>query len=272
MRAQLINATFPHEVLLDEFSKRQSKNKSYSQRAFARDLGISASRLTEILSGKAGLSAQFANGLAEKMGFSPIEVEIFTLMAVSQYSRSPYQKKLSQQKLDQLKHQGQVKQLTIEDFKVLNSWQAFTLIELTEVINIKRNLQKVSSFLNYTVSETEELIEKLLETNHLQEKKGRIVRTDNATHYKGENAAEVIREFHRHILMKALDSVENQNVKERTLSSNILAINKEDFKKIEADIAEFQEKINTKYSNAKISKTDVYTLSIQLFNLTKEKT
>jgi len=40
--------------LVDEFSQRKQKNTAYSLRAFARDLGISATCLSEVLAKKRG--------------------------------------------------------------------------------------------------------------------------------------------------------------------------------------------------------------------------
>ena len=55
------------EFLGAEFSKRKLRNETYSLRAFARDLGVSASRLSEILSGKLGISEKTAETIASKL-------------------------------------------------------------------------------------------------------------------------------------------------------------------------------------------------------------
>ena len=53
-----------HDLINEEFEKRKQINSAYSLRAFARDLGISAPRLSQILNKKQGLSLNAAQNLA----------------------------------------------------------------------------------------------------------------------------------------------------------------------------------------------------------------
>ena len=52
------------EVLKQVLQKRAGNNPSYSQRAFARDLGISPSTLSEVLKGRYGLSEKKSREIA----------------------------------------------------------------------------------------------------------------------------------------------------------------------------------------------------------------
>ena len=54
--------------LSDELNMRLQTRASYSQRKFASDLGISSSRLSEILSGRGGMSSKMALKLADALG------------------------------------------------------------------------------------------------------------------------------------------------------------------------------------------------------------
>ena len=55
------------DILKAELEKRQRANARYSLRAFARDLGVSPSNLSEILQRKAGLSRIKAQEIAKKL-------------------------------------------------------------------------------------------------------------------------------------------------------------------------------------------------------------
>lgn len=57
--------TYQH-YMLSEFEGRKSRNPGYSLRAFARDLGLAAPKLSEILRGKGGLSEASARRLVVK--------------------------------------------------------------------------------------------------------------------------------------------------------------------------------------------------------------
>ena len=59
------------EALRHSLRERKVKNSGYSQRAFARDLGVSSTALSDVLSGKRNFSEENAQKVAERLSFSP---------------------------------------------------------------------------------------------------------------------------------------------------------------------------------------------------------
>jgi plasmid maintenance system antidote protein VapI len=68
-------------ILQQTLFTKQQKNKRYSLRAFARDLKISPSFLSEVLNGKYGISKQLAAQIADRLGFNSEEVQHFCSLA-----------------------------------------------------------------------------------------------------------------------------------------------------------------------------------------------
>jgi len=68
-------------ILQQTLFSKQQKNKRYSLRAFARDLKISPSFLSEVLSGKYGISKQLAGQIADRLGFTNEESQHFCSLA-----------------------------------------------------------------------------------------------------------------------------------------------------------------------------------------------
>ena len=54
-------------LLKDELQKRKEKNRSYSLRAFARDLGIGATSLSDLFNGKRKLSPKNVTKVMDKL-------------------------------------------------------------------------------------------------------------------------------------------------------------------------------------------------------------
>ena len=73
-------------ILKDELLRRIRQNPRYSLRAFARDLRLSPSRLSEVLSGKQGLSRQAAKAITERLGWRGSEAERFIDLVESQHA------------------------------------------------------------------------------------------------------------------------------------------------------------------------------------------
>ena len=66
---QVLTHTQYRDVLKEMLGTRVASNPNYSLRAFARDLGISASTLSHVLSLRKGLSTKSATQVAKKMFF-----------------------------------------------------------------------------------------------------------------------------------------------------------------------------------------------------------
>jgi plasmid maintenance system antidote protein VapI len=87
------------DMLKDEFERRRGRNAFYSLRAYARDLRLAPPRLSEILSGKKGLSAPAAAEVATRLGLSAAETATFLLSVKALHSRSPVAKQSASAKL-----------------------------------------------------------------------------------------------------------------------------------------------------------------------------
>ena len=64
------------KLIKQVYTERKTRNKKYSLRAFARDLDIPVSSLSELLSGKSGISKERAIKVADKLNLSIKEKNI----------------------------------------------------------------------------------------------------------------------------------------------------------------------------------------------------
>ena len=86
-------------TLKNEFELRRGRNAFYSLRAFARDLGLSPARLSEVLASKKGISSEAAESIASKLSLDRDEKELFRLSVDELHSRSKSGKALAKAKL-----------------------------------------------------------------------------------------------------------------------------------------------------------------------------
>ncbi|MCR9159193.1 MAG: hypothetical protein ACE37F_09260 [Nannocystaceae bacterium] len=89
-------------LLREELAHRQSRNAGYSFRAFARDLGIAVSTLSEVLGGVKGISAARARKLAKRLGLTADLRELFVLSARAQHARSAVEREAAAASLAEL--------------------------------------------------------------------------------------------------------------------------------------------------------------------------
>lgn len=76
------------EILRRELRQRRERNPRYTQAAFARQLGLSSGRLSEILRGKQGLSPDRAARVAERLSFPSAERHAFVDLVRASHARS----------------------------------------------------------------------------------------------------------------------------------------------------------------------------------------
>jgi len=62
-----------HDLLIEEFERRKQLNESYSLRSYARNLNLSAPRLSKILKKKEGISVNAAHAIAGKLNLSELQ-------------------------------------------------------------------------------------------------------------------------------------------------------------------------------------------------------
>jgi len=109
-------------ILQQTLFSKQQKNKRYSLRAFARDLKISPSFLSEVLNGKYGISKQLANQIADRLGFNEDKRLHFCSLAIlevtdSRNKRSTEMKDSMSSRIQEMEIRAQDEQM---DIKIIN--------------------------------------------------------------------------------------------------------------------------------------------------------
>jgi plasmid maintenance system antidote protein VapI len=122
--------------LQEAFERRIAKNSRYSLRAFARSLGISPSRLCEILKGKQGLSVAWAEKIATRLKFEKEKKRQFCDLVEAEHSRSEARRRLAKQRLEARSERCASEQL---DSSLLVSFSADDLSRASEAIERFRN-------------------------------------------------------------------------------------------------------------------------------------
>lgn len=90
------------DILRSYWTNIHSRNHRYSLRSFARLIGISSGRLSEVLSGKQGLSARSAEQIAQRLKMAPDVQKRFVCLVVASCARSRRDRLLAQKELEEL--------------------------------------------------------------------------------------------------------------------------------------------------------------------------
>lgn len=114
------------EILKEHLKRRQQLNPRFSLRSFATKLGISASKVSEVFSGKKNLSVARLEDIAKKLNLKGIEKEIFLLSAELEsktFKKKSIQSSLSENSLElKTRLKKLVQDLNAEQTQQRNAW------------------------------------------------------------------------------------------------------------------------------------------------------
>lgn len=255
--------------LKDRLNEKVQANPKYSLRAFARDLEVSPSVLSELLNGKHGLSEKVAKRIAQNLDLSTHEIQIFCDQVVALNSKSLHKKNQAKERIDALKEMHQKNSLQLDHFKIISDWYHFAILELTYLEGFKSDTTWIAKKLGITKLEVESAIERLLRIELLEIKNKKYVATEDFTASPDGIPSDAIKKYQRQLIEKALQAQVMQSVENRDITSLLVAINKNDLLEAKKEIKEFRRRFNSKFGTSK-KKDSVYCLALQFFELTEK--
>jgi uncharacterized protein (TIGR02147 family) len=252
-----------------ELELRLKRRPQYSLRAFARDLELSPSTLSEFLNGHLGLSRETTCEVAKKLKLTDNQTQHMWDLIQSKFARNVQKRKEAEIKANSRLHSQQSK-VSLDEFRFIADWYHLATLELLELNDEYQNLPKMAKALGLTKSKMKEVIERLINLKLLKREDDKLF-VDSATTNVGENApSSSIRLFHAQIMAKAHRALETQNVDQRDFSSTLFTISKSDLPEIKKDLNMAWLNIASKYS-AREKKDSLYCLAIQFFNLLEKE-
>ncbi len=260
-------------ILRNEFERRVTRNKSYSLRAYARDLGFSPAALSSVLNLKKGLSEKKASEITARLGLSKKEKEFFVLSVISQHSRSSLKRKNALEKVKQERlRQARISKIESGDFASLQSWYSLALLEMMELPSCTHKLEWFAKKLALNSIIVKGALERLAKAGLVSFKNGkyRPLTTESVTEV--DVPSQAIKKFHAELLKKAEAALFFDPVLEREFLNMTVAFPSTEIEEAKQVIREFQEAFAQRFYHDTLHKKDsVYQLSLQFFRIDKKE-
>lgn len=252
-------------ILADEMNFRMKENSSYSLRAFARDIGISPSQLSDIFKGKTGLSSKKALSIAQGLGLSKNETDLFKALVEVEHGRSAKIIQSAKEFISSVEHNSKYKGLSLDGFKLISDWEYFAILSAMELDDYDGTIDFLKEKLCLEQSVVEDCIKRLLKLDLIDLKNGKFIATGEMFTTSHDIASTALKRFHKQHIAKSLNAIDNIPVELRDITTMTIAIDieklqeaKELIKKFRRDLCNFLEKDK---------KNSVYNLNIQLIPL-----
>lgn len=254
------------EILLNEFQIRRTKNAAYSLRAFAREIGILPSRLSEVLSRKQGLSEKRAEVIAEALKLPADVKSLFLDLVASQHARNQVSKDFAIQRLAARKKHPHVI-LTEEQFESISDWYYFAILEMVVQYPEKSKISRVAQELNLTPEVVNMALGRLTQLGLIYESsEGNLTRLHPQLKTTHDKPSRAIQAYHKQILQKATESLTSTQVHERDYSSINFWITSEEIVKLKEQLMNLRRQTLSHHTQPS-PQSRLYALNLQLFPL-----
>lgn len=233
-------------LLLERYKARREKNSAYSMRAFARDLGVSKTSLSDILAGKRDFSRRNLIKIEESLSLSPVEIKDWKRI------QGPPEDRLL------------VKE---DEFQLISDWQHFGILSLARLPACRASLEWISERLGISQLEAKLTRDRLVRMGFIQVKGPNLIRTAKALTTTTDISSVAQRKYQAQNLDLARASLERDPVTDRDITSITFPVDPKRLPEAKAEITRFRRRL------AKLSEgqnpSEIYTLAVQLFPLTK---
>jgi uncharacterized protein (TIGR02147 family) len=267
----LVGAQDYRDYLRFELDARQSRRPKYSLRAFSRDLKMSPSHLSDVLSGRERLSIQAAQVVSKALGFNPVKKSHFIgMVALEKASKSEEQAKLRARLEKIVKDDSSYHEHDLDHFKMIADWHHLGILAAAELKNIGGNVQKTAKVLGLDVITTKEAVHRLsrLGLVRIKDRAIEVLKKKTMTP-RSEVPSYSVRRFHRQMLQKAGEALDLFAVSERFASSSLIAIAKEDMPAAKEFLIEMRSKFVERFEN-KDKADEIVGLTLAIFPVTSQ--
>ncbi len=240
-----------------EYTRRHSKNRKYSLRAYAKHLGVDASHLLNFIRGKKGLSRPRLLLLGEKLNLGPNWLERIQATAIRGKKPDDVYKEIEE-----------------AHFRNMYHWYYAAICELPLVKGFQPVPEWIAKTLGITVSQAREALNTLQATGALIKlpsgtKKGSMARPVSLTYYRpGQTTAER-RENQKEFIRKALAAVDEIPIELRDQSTMVMATSAENLPKARNLIQKFRRDL-CKLLQKNGDYQQLYVMSVSLFPISKK--
>ncbi len=253
------------QFLSEELARRTKVNPRYSQRAFARQMGLSPGELSEILRGKRGLGLKSALRVSQALGLSPSETR--HLITLSQLEKSG--RYGAPVPMDEVADLPTRQKLTVEMFHVVSDWICFAILSLADTRGFSLDGSWIAKRLAVSQAEAQVALDRLERVGLVERTEGVLRVTPDYVISPSGIPSEAVRNYHRQILKKAAEALDLQSMAERDFTGTGFAIDLARLPDLKKDITRFQEEIVTRYSSR--TGDEVYQLEVALFRLSQKQ-
>lgn len=244
--------------LKEALSLKQRENPSYSLRAFARDMDIHPSTMSQIIKGNRSLPFKDSAHVVNKLKLKPKDRTLFmeSLMRIKT-------------QIDNIKIDALDQRFMLDEsyYKIIAEWEHFAVLDLFALSDFKPTIEGITQKLDVTMNRAQVVLNNLLTCGLIEERDGQLVKVHEDIRTTEDIANKALRESHIETMKMGIQKLEEIEVELRDFSSTTVGVDLDKLPEAKTIIREFRQKMSALLRDGR--KTEVYQLAIQFYPLTK---
>lgn len=253
----------PRLWLQEQLNSRREKNPRYSLRSFARHLGVSPGRLSELLNGQRNMSSVLAEKFAARLELPDEERSALVSAARKLRKRTPSARVRSDLTPSKPRYHTVPKDM----FEFISDWQHFGILALMETDDFIGDERWMARRLGLSVEAVIQAMERLELCNLIQESESGWTLTGHNLASTTETPSKGLRKHHRQQMQIAASSLDTVPLHQREFTSVTMAIDPDRLVVAKKSIKDFRRQLCAYLEGGR--RREVYSLNIQLIPLTK---
>ncbi len=256
--------------LKSTYLSKSERNSKYSIRAFAKDIGISSSRVSELFNRKGRLSERIAKRIAGNLNLNPKEKKIFIALVLKEYSQSKLKQQEAIDYLDSLDRKDSFFSVNVDGFKLISDWYHFGILTVMELDEFDGSSVFLAKKLGINIETVKDALTRLLKLDFISFEKGiYFLNKEEGLTTTHDLFSPALRKSHKQSLNQGIEALESIPIELRDITSMMMAIDtkklpeaKKMIKGFRRDLCQFLESDE---------KNSAYQLNIQLIPLNTNK-
>jgi uncharacterized protein (TIGR02147 family) len=247
----------PVEWLRQEYLNRRKKNPAYSLRAFARSLAMSPAGISQILSRKRPLTRKRIIKVFERLCLPPGErLRLLESFQLNESNLSPAPLREEDYEL-----------LADDSYQLIVEWYHFAILSLMETTDFKPDSKWIADRLGISTVEVSSALDRLERLRFIRQVDGKLIKLKGRTRTSTDIASSALRQAHRSFLQATSAKLDEVPLDRRDVSLMTIACDISRLPEAKRRIANFRRSLSEYLESG--NSTEVYTISIQLMQLTK---
>lgn len=244
-------------------------------KTWAKRLGYkSPSSLTMVMKGQRQPSLEMINALSEDLKMNMKEKQYFMLLVQLEKAKSKNKDtKEILEKISSLNPKETAISLSLKEFNAISDWYFLAIKQLISMPSFVEDEEWIHQKLRKKVPiiQIKSALETMLDTKTIgRNENGRLVVLKEGLITTNDVPSSAIKRHHFGMINRALESIEEQDVNERQITSVTMKVKEEDIIKAKKYIFEFIKEFNERFSTSEAD--NLYQLNTQFFSHTNEVT